>query len=330
MGAAPGGDAPAATRSWQLWGLEACVTVAEPGRAGAAEDIVRAVTCAVDAACSRFRPDSELAFLQPRLAAGASVSPLLALLVEGALDAARRSDGAVDPTLGATMAALGYDRDLDQIRLRPERGGTPADMPRRGLSWRDVRLEDGILSVPEPLRLDLGATAKAAAADMAVEQVFELLGCGVLVSLGGDLATKGPAPAGGWQVLVQDLPADPSQQVTLRAGSAMATSSTQKRRWHHNGQSLHHILDPRFGLPAPAVWRSVTVAADSCVLANTFSTSGVIDGHAAVKRFRRAGVAARLVDRQGRVVTTGGWPEADDAGPPTSADAHAQGCGARG
>lgn len=108
--------------------------------------------------------------------------------------------------------------------------------------------------------------------------------------------------------MVQDLPGDPEQQVTLEAGQAMATSSTQKRRWTLNGVEMHHILDPRFGLPVEPVWRSLTVAASSCLLANTYSTAGIVRGFAAVRWLENLGVAGRCVDQQYRVVTTGAWP----------------------
>lgn len=298
------------SKAWEVWGLEATLTVTEAGLANAAEGVVRDEIAGVDQACSRFRPDSELTSLQPGLAAGATVSPLLALLVTSALDAATWTDGDVDPTLGMDLAALGYDRDLAQVRLNP--GGAAVAGTRtqqRTPGWQRVSLDGQILTVPEDLRLDLGATAKAVAADRAAVRVAAELGCGVLVSLGGDIATAGPSPEGGWQVLVQDLSQDPCQQLTLVAGHAMATSSTQKRRWQHAGHSVHHILDPRFGLPAEPVWRSVTVAASSCLPANAFSTAGIVRGFAAVEWFDRIGVVARLVDAQGRIVTTGGWPK---------------------
>ncbi|WP_449374660.1 FAD:protein FMN transferase [Arthrobacter psychrolactophilus] len=117
------------------------------------------------------------------------------------------------------------------------------------------------------------------------------------------------APSGGWQVLVQDQDEDPAQQISLVAGKALATSSTQKRRWEHNGVSVHHILDPRFGLPADDIWRSVSVAADSCLEANAYSTAGVVRGFTAIQWFRDLGIAGRFVDRQGRVVLTGMWPQ---------------------
>lgn len=294
---------------WTTWGLEASTTVTDPALLGQAAGLVRTVVADVDGACSRFRADSELARIQPRLAAGVQVSPLLALLIASALDAARWTDGDVDPTLGNELEALGYDRDMAEVRLLPVGiAMPPAPRVARGSGWSRVRLEGEILTVPEGLRLDLGATAKAVAADLAAARVALELGCGVFVSLGGDIATSGHVPVGGWQVLVQDRPDDPAQQVTLGAGHAVATSSTQKRRWQHEGRPVHHILDPRFGLPADPIWRSVTVVAPSCLRANAYSTAGIVRGFAAAPWFQRCGIAARLVDQQGRVVTTGAWP----------------------
>ena len=301
------------TASWPVWGLEASIAVEDPGVASDAERLVRGVVAQIDDACSRFRPDSELMRLQPVLSAGAEASPLLAALVQSALDAAHWTDGDVDLTLGKDMESLGYDRDIARVRLGSPRAVAPLSLPqRRTPGWRQVDLEGQKLAVPRNLRLDLGATAKAVAADRAASLVFEEMGCGILVSLGGDIATAGPEPEGGWQVLVQDLPTDPKQQVTLGAGQAMATSSTQKRRWKHEGHDMHHILDPRFGLPAEPVWRSVTVAASTCLLANAYSTAGIVRGFAAVAWFEREGIAGRLVDRQGRTVATGCWPREDD------------------
>ncbi|MDN4645352.1 FAD:protein FMN transferase [Arthrobacter sp. PsM3] len=308
-----------ASESWTVWGMEAGVTVTDAGALAAAAAIVRRTLADIDDACSRFRNDSELAILGPQLAAGARVSPLLALLVEGALDAARWTDGDVDPTLGRELEALGYDRDIVSVRLFPGRGveeGAASGLPpaaREASGWSRVSLSGRTLTVPAGTRLDLGATAKAIAADRAAGQVYSELGCGVLVSLGGDLASAGPAPEGGWQVLVQDLADDPAQQLSLGAGFAMATSSTQKRRWEHEGAQVHHILDPRFGLPAETVWRSVTVAAPTCLEANAFSTAGVVRGFRAVDWFRGRGIAGRFVDQHGRTIVTGAWPSEQPA-----------------
>ena len=182
-------------------------------------------------------------------------------------------------------------------------------------SWRDVVLERGAggarLTVPAGVVLDLGATAKAWTADRAAARVAEELGVGVLVSLGGDLATRGPAPDDGdWVVLVGDEgPDDPVQTVRLGPDGTLATSSTRARRWTRAGRAVHHIVDPRSGLPVDDVWRTVTVSAGTCVEANTASTAAIVRGPEALPWLRQAQVSARLVTRSGRVLCTGGWPD---------------------
>lgn len=309
-------------RDWALWTTDARLVVTDPRLLDAATAIVHEVTDAIGRACSRFRDDSELSLLAPDLPGGVEVSDTLAGLVVAALTAARDTDGDVDPTLGADLVALGYEQDVPTTpapaggavpepgRLAVAEGVTVAPGPRRVPAWPRVRLDRRVLTVPAGVRLDLGATAKAVAADLAVRRVADELGVGALVSLGGDIATAGPAPDGrtSWRVVVQDLPTDPAATIDLAAGHALATSSTQKRRWSSGGRPVHHILDPRWGVPAAPVWRSVTVAAPTCLRANTLSTAAVVRGLRAVDRLEALGAPARLVDAQGRVVVTGGWP----------------------
>jgi thiamine biosynthesis lipoprotein len=172
--------------------------------------------------------------------------------------------------------------------------------------YRTVRLRDRELTVPDGVLLDLGATAKALAADRIAASIALRCGVGVLVALGGDIATAGPAPEGSWQVLVQDRPDDPWCTVRLPAGAALATSSTAGRTWGRPGELRHHIVDPVTGRPAAAVWRTVSVAASSCLRANTLSTAAIVRGSGAFELL--AGVPSRLVTRSLDVLRRGGWP----------------------
>jgi thiamine biosynthesis lipoprotein len=291
------------TAQWAVWGTVARLVVTDPTRLDEAEHLLRAELAAVDVACSRFRPDSEIRDVCRSGGRPIVVSSLLAELVGAALDAARRTGGAVDPTVGAALCALGYDRDFAQLAGRVVGTGVrvfPAP------DWRAVRLRGRELTVPHGVLLDLGATAKAVAADRAAARIAERLGTGVLVALGGDIATAGPAPDGGWQVLVQDRPGDPSSTIRLPAGAALATSSTAGRTWGRPGELLHHIVDPATGRPAPRVWRTVSVAAFSCLRANTLSTAAIVRGHDAQTLL--GDVPSRLVTPDLRIVHTGGWP----------------------
>jgi FAD:protein FMN transferase len=301
-----------ARTDWKIWSCDASVVVTSPSALGVATRIVHDIVRQVDNACSRFRADSELSELGSGLASGRDVSAMLASLVEGALSAAALTDGDVDPTLGNELANLGYDRDISELSTvaASTRAAVDLRVSTRRPRWHDIRVSGRTLTVPADIRLDLGATAKAIAADLSAAKVAEQLGVGALVSLGGDIATAGNEPVGGWEILVQDVPEDPGQQVSLAPGAAMATSSTQKRRWMSGGYARHHILDPRFGLPAEIVWRTVTVASSSCLHANALSTASVIRGFGAVRWLEDLKVAARLVDAEGRVVTTSLWPVA--------------------
>ncbi len=279
----------------------------------------------MDRACSRFRADSELMRLGavtgraappgpgPGGAAAVEVSPLLGEAIAVALRAARLTDGDVDPTVADAMSALGYDRDF---ALLPD-SGPPVRLTVRAVpGWRQVGFDERsrLLTLPRGVHLDLGATAKAWAADRSAARLAGTLGCGVLVGLGGDIAVAGPPPGGGWRIRVQDVtgrPEDPPEgpaAVVAIAEGGLATSSTTARRWRRGGDVLHHILDPRTGLPAPVHWRTVSVAAATCVDANTASTAAIIRGPQAMDWLSNLGLPARLVDAAGTVRTVGGWP----------------------
>jgi thiamine biosynthesis lipoprotein len=307
-----------ASASWQALGTLVHLVVTEPSCLPAARSLLEADLAAVDLACSRFRADSEISALQITGQAigqtiSQQVSPLLAEAIAVALRAAELTDGDVDPTVGAAMSALGYDRDFEQIQAAPR---PAAQLTVRAVpGWREVRLAGRTLTMPEGVQLDLGATAKAWAADRSAARIARQEGCGVLVSLGGDIAVAGPAPEGGWRIRVQDVtgapdetPEGPYAMIAIRDGG-LATSSTKARRWRRGGDVLHHILDPRTGLPAEPVWRTVSVAAGTCVDANAASTAAVIRGRAALGWLARLGLPARLVDATGVVFTVAGWPE---------------------
>ena len=101
---------------------------------------------------------------------------------------------------------------------------------------------------------------------------------------------------------------EPGPTVAIESGG-LATSGTTVRRWLAGGVPLHHIVDPRTGRPAVTPWRTVTVAARSCVDANVASTAAVVLGEDAPTWLAGLGVAARLVSESGEVVLAGDWPE---------------------
>jgi thiamine biosynthesis lipoprotein len=304
----------ACLRTWRALGTYVQVAVDEPGSADAAERVVRTVLDHVDRACSRFRGDSDLVRANANAGRSVDVDPLLVEAVEAALDAAERTDGLVDPTLGLQLVAAGYDRD---IALLADHDIGPADLrvtPSRP-AWREVETHpDGRLRVPPGVALDLGATGKAFASDLAARLAAAAAGCGVLVSLGGDVAV-GPSPRApddpaGWPVGVQETERgdDRLREAVLVDRGGLATSSTLARSWKAAGLTRHHLLDPRTGRPTTGVWRTVSATGDTCVAANTASTAAVVLGGAAEAWLAERQIPARLVGTDGRIVRVGGWP----------------------
>jgi FAD:protein FMN transferase len=305
-------------------GTFATVMVTDPAALGDARALLDAELAAIDTACSRFRPDSELTRACAAGGHPVAVSPLLAEALSVALTAAKLTDGDVDPTCGQALVSLGYDRDFALARQDTSAPGQPpAPAPAPGGGWHGVILSAGHrqVTVPEGVLLDLGATAKALAADRAAAAIAAAAGCGALVNLGGDISVAGPPPEGGWLVGVADratfdsttASVKSSQVIVLRDGG-LATSSVLGRSWRRGRARLHHIIDPRTGLPARPYWRTVSVAARSCVDANTASTAAIVRGERAATWLARLGLPARLVRPDGAVVTVAGWPAAEETG----------------
>lgn len=285
------------------------VLTATPGTLDKAAMAVQEVLQEIDVACSRFRDDSELCKLNRSGRQGMVVSPLLLTAIQAAKRACRLTEGAVDPTVGKAMRLIGYDRDFSELpsdaalplRLEATPGCDAIIVDARS---RQVRLDGDV-------QVDLGATAKALAADLAAKAAWAAAESGVLVSLGGDIALGGTAPERGWPIMIAEDHAAPldaeGEVIALRTG-AVATSSTTVRSWQQGGVLRHHIVDPKTGAPVDGPWRTVSVVAGNCVDANAAATAAIVKGDQALPWLRRHGLAARLVASDGEVVRAGNWP----------------------
>jgi thiamine biosynthesis lipoprotein len=253
---------------------------------------------------SRFRVDSELTRLSRADGEPVAVSNVLWDALQTSLKAARLSDGLVIPTMAPWVEAAGYDRTFAEVgqavstRPFPERSAQE--------DWRAIRLDGASRSVtlPNGCRLDLGGTAKGWAADRAVRRL-KTHGP-ALVNAGGDVAVHGPRPDGrGWAVGVSD-PANPDRALELLCLShgGVATSGRDVHRWIRGGRVMHHIIDPRTGLPAATDVLSTTVVAPTTVEAEVAAKVVVILGSVAGLAWleSHSPFAALLVLEDGRVV----------------------------
>ncbi len=327
----------ASRATWEALGTSVVLQVSDPAALGPARVLVERELAEIDRACSRFRTDSDLMRVNAAGGRSVRVNPLLIEALSVALRAAELTDGDVDPTIGTALELAGYDRDWNLLAPPPTQAsplGAPSPSPsaapraapllaaplaapriraRVRSGWRTVELDsEGLtIRVPAPIKLDLGATAKALAADRAARAVARATGVGVLVSLGGDISISGDAPEGGWRVRVTDdhrsHHSAPGQTIAIADGG-LATSSTAVRRWSQKGATHHHIIDPHTQEPVTHTWRTASVAAADCVDANIASTAALVRAKDAPAWLEELGLPARLVDPSGRVRTLGDWP----------------------
>ena len=296
--------------SRQALGTLAVLAVVDDPAIHEATEILTAELESIDSACSRFRPGSELRRVNAAEGDPVRVGALLFDALTIALRAAVATDGLVDPTVGRTLRLSGYDRTYSLVaaRVRPFRA-TFVRCP----DWRSVELDEERRTVrlPKGVELDLGATAKALAADRAAAAISTATGTGTLVSLGGDVAVAGPAPEDGWPIRIADdnaAPLDAPGPIVSISSGGLASSSTSVRRWSTTSGELHHIVDPRTGKPASTHWRTASVTAASCVEANTASTAAIVLGESAPDWLDGLRLPARLVRSDGAVHCVAGWP----------------------
>jgi thiamine biosynthesis lipoprotein len=304
------GEPQLTTRSFRAIGTTATVVVQDAGVADEASRLLAADLEAIDLACSRFRPDSELQTVHRHAGAPVRVGALLFEALRVAVDAAERTGGAVDPTVGNAMAALGYDVDLDEVLARPA-GPPPALGSVAGYAHVQLNPADRTVRIPRGVRLDLGSTAKALAADRAAARIAHAVGSGVLVSLGGDVAVAGEPPAGGWAVGIardSSAPAGSVDQVVAITRGGLASSATAVRSWKAGERDVHHILDPRTGDSAAPYWDLVSATGASCVEANVVTTAAVVWGPEALDKLAGFDQSVRLVRTDGAVFAVNGWP----------------------
>lgn len=276
-----------------------------PALRGLAETIL----ADVDRTCSRFRDDSDLTLVNRNAGRWVAVDPLLVRAVETAVDAARQTDGLVNPLLGRPLQQLGYDRDFAAVVELDDDVIAPATPPPLD-AWSAIRLDaGGALVIPAGTALDLGATAKAWAADIIAAAAAGELEAEAIVSLGGDIAIADTgSPAEPWPIAISTFPGQPAEAIITLDRGGLATSSTRVRRWARRGVQLHHVLDPRTGLPAPTTWRTVTATGRSATAANIASTAAIVLGEQAPAWLEQRGVDARLVAADGGIQTVGAWP----------------------
>lgn len=283
-----------------------CVSVLVPEQvAGSGFRAVRALFEAWEQTLSRFRPDSELSYVNARASRPVIVSALFLRVLRAALDAARATNGIYDPTLLHQVVGAGYDRSFAE--LAPT-GPALSYHAAPGGGWRSIRLDPdrGMVTLPAGVALDLGGIAKGMAVDAAMDLLAGMGAACAAVEAGGDLRVHGLPPGQtAWPVAVQLK--ESHETVALRRG-ALATSSVSRRTWTRGDVKRHHLLDPRTGESTRNGMWSVTVSAPRCAQADVAAKTALVLGAEGGARFlAERGLTALLVTSDGERRPVGPW-----------------------
>jgi thiamine biosynthesis lipoprotein len=253
----------------------------------------------VEQDCSRFDPSSELRRLCATTQQAVTVSPLLFTAVHFAIAVARETAGAFDPTVGAKLEELGFDRHHRTGERARSRGG-PA-------CWRDLELDQAnqTIALTRPLTLDLGAVAKGLAIDLAARELGPLEN--FAIDAGGDLYLGGLNEEElEWSVGIRHPRDSDSPLDTVRISNrAVCTSGDYERPSPIAGE--HHLIDPRSGR-APSGVLSVTAIGESAMVADALGTAAFVVGPAqGIELLERHGLEGMIVDDSLRRSLSAGW-----------------------
>jgi len=257
---------------------------------------------AVVAQMSTWEADSDISRFN-RAAPGTAL-PLPALFAEvmdGALDIARRSDGAFDPTVGPLVALWGFGAHARARRV-PDAALLAATRARCG--WQRLQWQHGSLLQPGALELDLSAIAKGFAVDLVTRWLRAGQISAALVEVGGELHGYGRKPdAQPWRVLVEAGPEEEAAlahppRVLALDDLAVATSGDRFHQFIQDGTHYSHTLDPRVGMPVSRSAAAVTVVARDALHADGWATALTVMGIESGLAFANAhGLAARFITR---------------------------------
>lgn len=213
-----------------------------------------------------------------------TLSPETAELLSTALGLCAETVGALDVTIYPVVRAWGFTTGAYRV---PEEAELARLLER--VDYTRVALEGNSLTVPEGMELDLGAVGKGCAADRAESLLRELgVECAKL-ELGGNIHLIGTKPDGTpWRVAVRDPFGEGYMGVLETDGGAVVTSGGYERYFTQDGMTYWHIIDPKTGRPAGNGLVSVTVTAQSGVLADALSTALFVMGREEAEDFWRA------------------------------------------
>ena len=225
---------------------------------------------------SDYRAESEVRRLAERPDAAVPVSEPLFVVLTRALELARLSDGAFDPTVGPFVALWRRARRTGRLPSRAE-----LDAAARRVGWRKVRADSVTRSIrldTAGMGLDLGGIAKGYILDQALLVLGRHGVTRALIQAGGDIVVGDPPPGrAGWRVAVPGG----GEAVRGRAGAlahaALSLSGDTEQYVIVAGVRYSHVVDPRTGVGLTSRRQAAVVAEDGLTADGLATALTVLD-----------------------------------------------------
>lgn len=265
----------------------------------------------LEACWSRFLPTSDISRLNLADGRPVLVDPATITLVGTMIAAWRATEHRFDPTVLPALMEAGYHASIEdprRVTVLPSGSIQVAgfDHGEATLEGVEIDRDAGTVRLPRGMAIDAGGIGKGLAADLSVADALRSGADGAMTSIGGDIAMAGRPPGGAWTVHVEHPDADRGLLGTISVtGGGVATSSTRSRRWRHEGNERHHVIDPWTGAPSRTDLSSVTVIAGSGWLAEAHATAALLAGSRDVVEYLcRHDLSGLAVGTDGMVLAT--------------------------
>jgi thiamine biosynthesis lipoprotein len=243
----------------------------------------------VDEQMSTYRDDSALSRFN-RSPAGKwfPVSAATAHVVAFGQEISRKTDGALDVTVGPLLALWRFSPD-EPAAKNARKDFTPpstdlieATRAKIGYKNLEVRTEPPALRKRmDGIEVDLSSIAPGYAVDRMYEILRERGVRDFMVEIGGEVRACGTRDDGKpWRVAIERprVGRREMQMAVPLVDAAISTAGDYRKYFEHDGRRYSHIIDPAAGRPVQHDLASVTVIADTCIAADGWDTALLVMG----------------------------------------------------
>jgi thiamine biosynthesis lipoprotein len=241
-----------------------------------AQDILDAVAAEawrIEDKFSRYKKDNIIYRINNAHGEAVAVDEETQRLLDFANELYEISEGLFDVTSGVLRKIWKFDGS-DNVPSSKEIKKILKD-----IGWQKVTRQEGSVTLPEGMEIDLGGIGKEYAVDRCVQIAQQKTRESVLVNFGGDLSVTTPRKDNRfWSVGRLITGSDEAYGMFQLYSGAIATSGDAHRYLIKDGVRYSHILNPVTGQSVIDAPHTVSVAAATCVEAGMMSTLAMLQG----------------------------------------------------